>query len=97
MVIDDTSGAPLHLALDARVGAVREDAPTEFKGKADMGGSDAGSTLIYGDGGYIFIGGTIRSGESYEDMLWLKLTPVRAFVSAGKPCYYTAKQTAPFQ
>jgi hypothetical protein len=26
-------------------------------------------------GGYVFVGGAIRDGESYQDMLWLKLTP----------------------
>jgi CubicO group peptidase (beta-lactamase class C family) len=32
------------------------------------------SAVVLPDGGYIFVGGAIRSGEEYSDMLWLKLT-----------------------
>jgi hypothetical protein len=33
------------------------------------------SAVVLPDGGYIFVGDVIRSGEKYSDMLWLKLTP----------------------
>jgi len=32
------------------------------------------SAVVLPDGGYIFVGGAIRSGERFSDMLWLKLT-----------------------
>jgi len=32
------------------------------------------SAVVLPDGGYIFVGGAIRSDEKYSDMLWLKLT-----------------------
>jgi dipeptidyl aminopeptidase/acylaminoacyl peptidase len=33
------------------------------------------SAVVLPGGGYIFVGGAIRNGESDEEMLWLKLTP----------------------
>jgi hypothetical protein len=43
------------------------------------------SAVALPGGGYVFVGGAIRRGERYEDMLWLKLMPTGALFSPPNP------------